>query len=57
MVSSFIVLFIGFSKWFNSGKKSAILKTIIYIIRVIIKEMDECIGENRGYGALFVVRI
>ena len=46
----------GFSKWSNSNKKSTVLKAIVYIIRVVIKEMDECIGENRGYSALFVVR-
>ena len=32
------------------------LEVIIYIIRVIIREMDKCIGENRGYSALFIVR-
>ena len=57
MVSSFVVLFIGFNKWFNSGKKSTVLKAIVYIIRVVVREMDKYIRENRGYGALFVVRM
>ena len=57
MVSSFVVLFIGFSKWSNSGRKSTVLKVIIYIIRVVVGEMDECVGENKGYSVLFVVRI
>ena len=56
MVSSFVVLFIGLSKWSNSGRKSTILEAIIYIIRVIIREIDKYIGENRGYSALFMVR-
>ena len=56
MVSGFMALFIGFNKWFNSGKKSAVLKAIVYIIRVVVGEMDECMGENRGYGVLFVVK-
>ena len=56
MVSSFIALFIGFSKWSNNNKKSAMLKAIIYIIRVVVGEMDECVEENRGYSVLFVVR-
>ena len=56
MVSGFVALFIKFSKWSNSGKKSAVLKAIIYIIRVVIGEMDECIRENRGYSVLFVVK-
>ena len=46
----------GFSKWSNSNKKSAVLKAIIYIIRVVVREIDKCIGENRGYGVLFVVK-
>jgi hypothetical protein len=37
-------------------KKNAVLKAIVYIIRVVIKEMDKCMGENRGYSVLFVVR-
>ena len=56
MVSGFVALFIEFSKWFNSSKKSAVLKAIIYIIRAVIKEINKYIGENRGYSALFVVR-
>ena len=51
-----MVLFIGLSKWFNSGRKSTILEVIVYIIRVVIREIDKCIGENRGYSTLFVVR-
>ena len=31
------------------------LEAIVCVIRVIFGEMDECVGENRGYGALFVV--
>ena len=57
MVSGFVVLFVGFSKWFNSNKKSVVLKAIVYIIRVVVGETDKYMGENRGYGALFVVRI
>ena len=57
MVSGFVVLFVGFSKWFNSNKKSVVLKAIVYIIKVVIKEMDKYIEENRGYGVLFVVKI
>jgi hypothetical protein len=56
VVFSFIALFIKFSKWSNSNKKSAILKAIIYIIRVVVKETDKCIKENRGYNTLFVVK-
>ena len=52
-----MVLFIGLSKWSNSGRKSTILKAIVYIIRVIIRETDKYIGENRGYSALFMVGI
>ena len=55
MVSSFVVLFMGLSKWSNSGRKSTILEAIVYIIRVIIREMDKYMGENRGYSVLFVV--
>ena len=33
------------------------LKAIVYIIRVIIREIDKCVGENRGYSVLFVVGI
>ena len=55
MVSSFVALFIGLSKWSNSGRKSTVLEAIIYIIRVIIRETDKCIGENRGYSTLFMV--
>ena len=55
MVSSFIALFIGLSKWSSSGRKSTILEAIIYIIRVIIRERDKYIGENRSYSALFIV--
>ena len=57
MVSNFMALFIGFSKWSNSNKKSAVLKVIVCIIKVIIKEIDKCVGENRGYNIFFVVRI
>ena len=56
MVSSFMTLFIGFSKWFNNSKKSAVLKAIVYIIRVVIKEMDECVEENKGYNTLFIIK-
>ena len=56
MVSGFVALFMGFSKWSNSSRKSAVLKAIVYIIRVVVGEIDEYIKENRGYGALFVVR-
>ena len=52
-----MALFIGFNKWSNSNKKSAMLKSIVYIIRVVIREINKYMGENRGYGALFVVRI
>ena len=31
------------------------LKAIVYIIRVIVTEINKCVGENRGYSALFVV--
>jgi hypothetical protein len=31
------------------------LEAIVYIIRVVIRETDKCIGENRGYSALFIV--
>ena len=33
------------------------LKIIIYIIRVIFKEINKCVGENRGYSILFIVKI
>ena len=56
MVSGFVALFIGLSKWSNSGRKSTILEAIVYIIRVVVRETDKCVGENRGYSALFVVR-
>ena len=55
MVSSFAVLFIGFSKWSNSRRKSTILEVIVYIIRVIVRETDKYMGENRGYSILFIV--
>ena len=55
MVSSFVVLFIGLSKWSNSGRKSTILEAIVYIIRVVVRETDKCMGENRGYSTLFMV--
>ena len=32
------------------------LKAIIYIIRVIFKEIDKYIRENRGYSILFIIR-
>ena len=32
------------------------LEVIVYIIRVVVRETDEYMGENRGYGILFVVR-
>ena len=51
-----MVLFIGFSKWSNSSRKSTILEVIVYIIRVVIREIDKCVGENRGYDALFMVK-
>ena len=51
-----MTLFIGFSKWSNSGRKSTMLEAIIYIIRVIIRETNKYIGENRGYSILFVVK-
>ena len=57
MVSGFVALFIGFSKWSNSSRKSIILKAIVYIIRVIIREINKYIGENRRYSALFVVKM
>ena len=50
-----MALFIGLSKWSNSGRKSTMLEAIVYIIRVVIREMDKCVGENRGYSALFMV--
>jgi len=56
VVSSFIALFIKFSKWSNNNKKSAMLKAIVYIIRVVIKETDKYMGENKGYSALFMVK-
>ena len=31
------------------------LEAIVYIIRVVVREIDKCMGENRGYSALFVV--
>jgi hypothetical protein len=34
-----------------------VLKAIVYIIRVIFKEIDEYVGENRGYSALFIIKI
>jgi hypothetical protein len=51
-----VALFIGLSKWSNSGRKSTILEVTVYIIRVVIREIDKCVGENRGYSALFIVR-
>jgi len=47
----------GFSKWPNSGRKSTILEIIVCIIRVVIREIDEYMGENRGYSILFMVGI
>ena len=32
------------------------LKVIIYIIRVIFKEINKYIGKNRGYSMLFIVK-
>jgi hypothetical protein len=55
VVSGFAALFAGFSKWSNSRRKSTVLEAIVCIIRVVVRETDECVGENRGYGALFVV--
>ena len=43
MVSGFIALFIGFSEWSNNSRKSTILEAIVYIIRVIVREIDKCI--------------
>ena len=43
-----MALFIGFSKWSNSSRKSTILEAIVYIIRVIIKKMDKCVWEKIG---------
>ena len=51
-----MALFIGFSKRSNSNRKSAVLKAIVYIIRVIIGEINKCMGENRGYSMLFIVK-
>ena len=51
-----MVLFMGFSKWSNNNKKSIVLKAIIYIIRVVVEGINKYMGENRGYGALFVVK-
>ena len=51
-----MALFIGFSKWSNSSRKSTILEVIVYIIRVVIREMDKYVGENRGYSVLFMVK-
>ena len=31
------------------------LEAIVYIIKVMFKEIDKCIGENRGYSVLFIV--
>ena len=33
------------------------LEAIVYIIRVIFREMDKYIGENRGYNILFIVKM
>ena len=52
-----MALFIEFSKWPNSSRKSTVLKAIVCIIRVVIKETDKCVGENRGYSVLFIVKI
>ena len=57
MVSNFIILFIKFNKWSNNSRESTILKAIIYIIRVIFKEINKYIGENKGYSILFIIRI
>ena len=40
-----MALFIGFSKWFNSSRKSTVLETIVYIIRVVIREVID--NDNR----------
>ena len=56
MVFSFVALFIGFNKWSNNGKKNAMLKAIVYIIRVVIGKTDKCMGKDKGYSALFVVK-
>ena len=46
MVFNSIALFIGFSKWFNNNRESTALEITIYIIRVIIKEINKYIGEK-----------
>ena len=33
------------------------LEVIVYVIRVIFREIDKCIKENRGYNTLFIVGI
>ena len=33
------------------------LKAIVYIIRVIFKEINKYIKENRGYSILFIIKI
>ena len=46
MVSGSVALFVGFSKWFNNGRESTALEATVCVIRVIIGEMDECVGEK-----------
>ena len=31
------------------------LEATVHIIRVVVREINKYIGENRGYGVLFVV--
>ena len=57
MVFSFIALFMGFSKWSNSSRKSTMLEAIVCKIRVVIKKINKCVGENKGYSALFIVKM
>jgi len=57
VVFGFVVLFIGLNKWSNSGRKSTVLEAIVYIIRVVVRETDKYVGENRGYSVLFMVRM
>jgi len=42
-----VVLFIGFNKWFNSGRKSTVLKAIVYIIKVIVREVINSNNRDR----------
>ena len=46
MVFSFIALFIGFSKWFNNSRESTALEVTVYIIRVIIREINKCVKKK-----------